>query len=85
LGEHAARQVSTLILIALFASYIGYVLRRWPIASSVVAGNNRGVRLRGGPALGTGADLRRGSVVRVLPPLARSLRSTTFATRERAR
>jgi hypothetical protein len=73
LGEHAARQVSTLILIALFASYIGYVLRRWPIASSVVAGNNRGVRLRGGPALG------------VLPPLARSLRSTTFATRERAR
>jgi|SRR5689334_263233 len=34
LGEHAARQVSTLILIALFAVYVGYVLRRWPIASS---------------------------------------------------
>ena len=34
LGEHAARQVSTLILIALFAVYIGYVTRRWPIASS---------------------------------------------------
>jgi len=34
LGEHAARQVSTLLLIALFALYIGYVARRWPIASS---------------------------------------------------
>jgi hypothetical protein len=37
LGEHAARQVSTLILIALFAVYVGYVLRRWPIASSAQA------------------------------------------------
>jgi hypothetical protein len=34
LGDHAARQVSTLLLIALFAVYIGYVTRRWPIASS---------------------------------------------------
>lgn len=34
LGEHAARQVSTLLLIALFVLYIGYVARRWPIASS---------------------------------------------------
>jgi len=34
LGEHAARQASTLILIALFALYIGYVLHRWPITSS---------------------------------------------------
>ena len=37
LGEHAARQVSTLILIALFAVYIGSVLHRWPIASSAQA------------------------------------------------
>ena len=37
LGEHAARQVSTLILIALFAIYIGSVLHRWPIASSAQA------------------------------------------------
>jgi hypothetical protein len=34
LGDHAARQVSTLLLIAFFAVYIGYVTRRWPIASS---------------------------------------------------
>jgi hypothetical protein len=34
LGDRAARQVSTLLLIALFAVYIGYVTRRWPIASS---------------------------------------------------
>ncbi len=34
LGDHAARRVSTLLLIALFAVYIGYVTRRWPIASS---------------------------------------------------
>lgn len=33
-GEHAARQISTLLLLALFALYIGYVVRRWPIASS---------------------------------------------------
>lgn len=37
LDDHAARQVSTLLLIALFAVYIGYVTRRWPIASSVEA------------------------------------------------
>ena len=37
LGEHAARQVSTLILIALFALYIGYVLRRWPVGSTAQA------------------------------------------------
>lgn len=33
LGDHAARQVSTLILIALFAVYIGFMTRRWPIGS----------------------------------------------------
>ena len=33
LGDHAARQVSTLILIALFAVYIGYITRRWPLGS----------------------------------------------------
>ena len=37
LGEHPARQASTLILIALFAVYVGYVLRRWPIASGARA------------------------------------------------
>jgi hypothetical protein len=37
LGEHAARQASTLILVALFAIYIGSVLHRWPIASSAQA------------------------------------------------
>ena len=34
LGDHAARQVSTLILVALFAVYIGYITRRWPIGSA---------------------------------------------------
>jgi hypothetical protein len=33
-GEHAARQVSTLLLIVLFAIYIGAVVRIWPIRSS---------------------------------------------------
>jgi hypothetical protein len=33
-GEHAARQVSTLLLIVLFAIYIGAVSRIWPIRSS---------------------------------------------------
>ena len=42
LGDHAARQVSTLILIALFGVYIGYITRRWPIRS-------------GGEALNVGA------------------------------
>lgn len=37
LGEHAARQVSTLLLIALFAIYIGFVTRTWPLASSAQA------------------------------------------------
>jgi hypothetical protein len=32
-GEHAARQVSTLLLVALLAIYIGIVLRIWPIVS----------------------------------------------------
>jgi hypothetical protein len=42
LGDHAARQVSTLILIALFAVYIAYITRRWRLGS-------------GGEALGVGA------------------------------
>ena len=33
LGEAAARQASTLALLALFAIYIGAVLKMWPIAS----------------------------------------------------
>ncbi len=33
-GEHAARQVSTLLLIVLFAIYTGVVVRIWPIRSS---------------------------------------------------
>jgi hypothetical protein len=37
LGEHAARQVSTLMLIALFAVYIGFVTRKWPIAGTIQA------------------------------------------------
>jgi hypothetical protein len=34
LGEHAARQVSTLLLIALFAVYIAFVTRAWPTATA---------------------------------------------------
>ncbi len=41
LGDHSARQVSTLLLIVLFAIYIGLVVRTWPPAS-------------GGQALGVG-------------------------------
>ena len=37
LGEPAARQGSTLLLIALLALYIGYVLQRWPIGSGARA------------------------------------------------
>jgi hypothetical protein len=37
LGEHAARQVSTLLLIAFFGLYIAIVTRTWPIASSIQA------------------------------------------------
>jgi hypothetical protein len=33
LGEHAARQVSTLLLLALFAIYIAAVVKVWPLAS----------------------------------------------------
>lgn len=33
-GEHRARQISTLVLVALFAVYIGMVVRIWPIASA---------------------------------------------------
>ena len=33
LGEHAARQLSTLLLLALFAVYIGSVTRIWPLGS----------------------------------------------------
>ena len=33
LGDHAARQVSTLILVALFAVYIGYITRKWRLGS----------------------------------------------------
>jgi hypothetical protein len=33
LGEHSAREVSTVILIALFALYIGAVMRVWPVQS----------------------------------------------------
>ncbi len=42
LGDHSARQVSTLLLIVLFAIYIGLVVRTWPPAS-------------GGQALAVGA------------------------------
>jgi len=34
LGEHPAGQVSTLLLIALFALYIAFVTRAWPIATA---------------------------------------------------
>ena len=34
LGEHAGRQVSTLLLIALFAVYIALIVRTWPFASN---------------------------------------------------
>lgn len=37
LGEHAARQASTLLLIGLFAVYIAVVVRTWPLASSAQA------------------------------------------------
>ena len=33
LGDHAARQVSTLLLIVFFAAYIAIVTRTWPIVS----------------------------------------------------
>ena len=33
LGDAHARQVSTLMLVALFALYIGWALRRWPLRS----------------------------------------------------
>lgn len=32
-GEHAARQLSTLLLVALLAIYVGTVTRTWPILS----------------------------------------------------
>lgn len=34
LGEHVARQVSTVLLVGLFAIYIGAVTRIWPLASA---------------------------------------------------
>jgi hypothetical protein len=37
LGEHAARQVSTLLLVALLAIYVGIVTRTWPILSAARA------------------------------------------------
>ena len=37
LGEHAARQVSTLLLIGLLAVYIAFVTKAWPIPSSARA------------------------------------------------
>lgn len=33
-GELAARQISTVLLVLLFALYIGFVVRRWPPSSS---------------------------------------------------
>ena len=45
LGDHAARQASTLLLIALFAAYIGFVTRAWPIASSAAAAGIGGLWL----------------------------------------
>ena len=37
LGDHGARQVSTLLLVAFFAVYIAIVTRTWPIVSGVQA------------------------------------------------
>jgi hypothetical protein len=65
LGEHAARQVSTLLLVALLA--IARPLRFRPFVGAALGG----IQPRRRPPLGAGAALGRGRAVRLLSPVAR--------------